>query len=87
MSFWSAWPGAGPAQHWKGVVSMNTSTICFIVFVAFISMVALLRIYRMKLPRLQMASYRSQTMCPACGSITARSEIHCQHCGKPRRVA
>jgi hypothetical protein len=85
--FWSAWPGAEPACHGKGVVSMNTSTICFIVFVAFISMIALLRIYRMKLPRPQMASYRSQAMCPACGAITARSEIHCQRCGKPRRAA
>jgi hypothetical protein len=70
----------------KGVF-MNTSTICFIVFVALISMVALFRIYRMRTPRMLVASYRSQTMCPACGAITARSEIHCLHCGKPLHAA
>jgi len=52
---------------------MNTSTICFIAFITLISTIALLRIYRMRPPQMRVASYRSQTMCPACGAITARS--------------
>jgi len=66
---------------------MNISTICFIVFIALISTIALLRIYRMRTPQMQVARYRSQTMCLACGSITAQSEANCLQCGKPLRSA
>jgi hypothetical protein len=66
---------------------MDTSTICLSVFVAFISMVAMLRIYRMRTIQVQVASYRSQIMCPACHLITARCKEKCLHCGKPLQVA
>lgn len=66
---------------------MNAINICFIVFVAVTSMVALLRLYRIRTAGIQIPGYGSQTVCPACGSITARSEAHCLHCGKPLRAA
>ena len=66
---------------------MDSSTIWISVFVGLISMVAMYRIYRMRTVRAQVASYRSQTMCPSCGSITARYKANCLHCGKPLRAA
>ena len=68
-------------------LSMNAINICFIVFVAVTSMVALLRLHRIRTAGTQIPGYGSQTMCPACGAITARSEAHCLHCGKPLRTA
>jgi uncharacterized OB-fold protein len=49
-------------------------------------MVALFQIYRLHAAQPQVAGYGSQTMCPSCGSITARSKEHCLHCGEPLRV-
>jgi len=71
----------------NGRVFMDLSTIWIGAFVALISMVAMYRIYRMRTVRMQVASYRSQTMCPSCGSITARYKVSCLHCGKPLRSA
>jgi hypothetical protein len=62
---------------------MNAVNICFGVFVVLISMVALIRLYRLYVAEPHVAGYRSQTMCPFCGAITARSKAHCLHCGKP----
>jgi len=66
---------------------MDPSTVCLSVFVALISMVAMFRIFKLKTFRLKVASYRSQTMCPACHAITARAEPNCLRCGKPLRAA
>jgi len=64
---------------------MDSSTIYLSVFVGLISMVAMYRLYRMRTVRAQVASYRSQMMCPTCHAITARAEANCQRCGKPLR--
>ncbi len=69
------------------VVCMDPSTVCLSVFVAVISTVAMFRIYKMRTVSVKVASYRSQTMCPACHAITARSEENCLRCGKPLRAA
>jgi hypothetical protein len=65
---------------------MDPSTVCLSVFVALISTVAMFRIYKMNSFRVKLASYRSQTMCPACHAITARAEANCLRCGKPLRA-
>jgi uncharacterized paraquat-inducible protein A len=66
---------------------MDPSTVCLSVFVAVISTAAMFRIYKMRTIGVKVASYRSQTMCPACHAITARSEANCLRCGKPLRAA
>lgn len=66
---------------------MNTINICFGVFVVLISMVSLFRLYRIRMAPPHVAVYGSQTMCPSCGSITARSKAKCLHCGKRLRDA
>jgi hypothetical protein len=65
---------------------MNIVNICFGVLAVLITMVALFQIYRLHAAQPQVAGYGSQTMCPSCGSITARSKEHCLHCGEPLRV-
>jgi hypothetical protein len=75
------------AEVWRKVLFMNTINICFGVFVLLISMVAVFRLYRIRIAQRHIAGYGSQTMCPFCGSITARSEAHCLHCGKSLRDA
>jgi positive regulator of sigma E activity len=62
---------------------MDQSTIYLSIFVALISMVAMIRIYGMRTGRIAVVSHQSQTMCPSCHSITARSKVNCLHCGKP----
>lgn len=68
---------------------MSAINIAFAVFVIGISLVAILRLYRIRRTRMNSAMevelYGSQTMCPACGAITARSKTNCLHCGKPMR--
>jgi len=66
---------------------MDSSTIFLSVFVALVSMVAIYRIYSLHNTRMQVASYRSQIMCPSCGFITARYKATCLHCGKPMHAA
>jgi len=83
-----------PLTHkrlWKGIPprkvrSMSANDVGFAIFVVFISLAAILRLYRirrtkMNLP-IQVTQYGSQTICPACGSITARAKAYCLHCGK-----
>jgi len=51
---------------------MIALNICFGLLVALISIFALLRLYRIRMGQKYIASYRSQTMCRSCGSITPR---------------
>jgi uncharacterized paraquat-inducible protein A len=69
----------------KTLSFMNTIDVCFGVFVFLVSTVALFRLYRIRMADPHIATYGSQTMCPSCGSITARSKAHCLRCGKPMR--
>ena len=64
---------------------MTTINVCFGVFFVLVSLVALLRLYKLHTAEPRIAAYGSQTICPSCGSITARSKAHCQRCGKPLR--
>jgi ribosomal protein S27AE len=65
---------------------MIANDIGLAVFVAVISLAAILRLYRIRRTKLNLAMevalYGSQTMCPTCGSITAREKAYCLHCGK-----
>jgi predicted amidophosphoribosyltransferase len=62
---------------------MNAIDIGFALYVALISIVALLRLYSIRKTQKNVASYGSQRMCRACGSITPRVEAYCRQCGKP----
>ena len=68
---------------------MSANNIGFAIFVVVISLAAILRLYRIRRARMnlgmEVAAYGSQTVCPACGSITARAKTYCLHCGKPLR--
>jgi len=65
---------------------MRANDIALAAFVVVISLAAIVRLYRIRKTKMNLAvevtPYGSQTMCPACGSITARSKTHCLHCGK-----
>ena len=65
---------------------MIANDIGLAVFVAVISLAAILRLFRIRRTRLNLAMeaalYGSQTMCPVCGSITAREKAYCLHCGE-----
>lgn len=65
---------------------MDQSTVYLSGFIALVSMVAMVRLYGMRTGWIQAASHRSQTMCPSCQCITARSKANCLHCGKPLRT-
>ncbi len=68
---------------------MSANDIGFAIFVVVISLAAILRLYRISRIKMnlamEVAHYGSQTMCPACGSITARAKAYCLHCGKRLR--
>ena len=66
---------------------MDQSTIYLSIFIALVSMIAMLRIYGMRTGRIAVMSRQSQTMCPSCHSITAKSKANCLRCGKPLRAA
>jgi formate dehydrogenase maturation protein FdhE len=65
---------------------MSANDIGFVIFVLLISVAAILRLYRIRRAKINLATevvqYGSQTICPACGSITARAKAYCLHCGK-----
>ncbi|HET9183457.1 MAG TPA: hypothetical protein VFP59_15075 [Candidatus Angelobacter sp.] len=68
---------------------MSANNIGFAIFVVLISLVAIVRLYRIRRMKMnlafEVARYGSQTMCPACGAITARAKAYCLHCGKRLR--
>ena len=68
---------------------MSVNNIGFAIFVFVISLAAILRLYRIRRMKMnlamQVAPHGPQTMCPACGSITARAKAYCLHCGKQLR--
>jgi hypothetical protein len=72
-----------PAQ--EGVF-VSANNIGFAIFVIVISLAAIVRLYRIRRIKMnlamEVATYGSQIMCPACGSITARAKAYCLHCGK-----
>jgi hypothetical protein len=79
------WAGHLTRATPRKVAFVNVINICFGLFFVLISVVALLRLYKLHVAEPRVAGYGSQTMCPSCGSITARSKAHCLHCGKPLR--
>jgi ABC-type branched-subunit amino acid transport system permease subunit len=78
-------PNVGLDQN--GKASMDQSTIYFSIFVVLVSMVAMIRIYGTRTGRIQVAHRQTQTMCPSCHCITARSKTNCLNCGEPWRIA
>lgn len=68
---------------------MSANDIGFAIFVILISLITAFRLYRIRRTKMngvmKISHYGSQTMCPACGSITARAKAYCLHCGKRLR--
>ena len=58
---------------------MNAISVSFGLLVALF---VILLLYKILKPKLQVARYRSQRMCPSCGLITSRSKACCLECGQ-----
>jgi hypothetical protein len=51
-------------------------------FGLLVALLASLLLNKIRKPRLQVARYGSQRMCPFCGLITSRLKTRCLECGK-----
>jgi hypothetical protein len=62
---------------------INSTSISFGLFVALL---AIPFFHKIRKPKLPVAEYGSQRMCPSCGLITSRSKAYCLECGQSLTV-
>jgi hypothetical protein len=58
-------------------MSATSISVCVLIM-----LFGILLLYRMRSLKPQIATFRSQRVCPSCGLITSRLKAYCMECGK-----